>query len=71
MMNRLIPDTLSPKFRPIAAKITGDEPDCSREEVSAAWQMLVDTGVVWGMGQWWSDMACNLIASGVIERNPA
>lgn len=70
MQSRIIPATLSPDFRHMAAKITGDFPDCSREEIAAAWQMLIDTGTVWGMGQWWSDMACSLIASGVVERNP-
>lgn len=71
MYSRTIPTTINPDFRHIAAKITGDIPDCSRGEINDAWQMLVDTGVVWGMGQWWSDMACSLIASGVVERNPA
>lgn len=51
--------------------IKGFRPDCSREEIRKAWQYLVDTGVVWTMGKWFSDMAACQIAAGTLERNGA
>ena len=51
--------------------VRGEVPDCSRQEIAKAWQKLVDTGCVWSMGKYYSDMACALIATGVVERNAA
>lgn len=51
--------------------VKGKTPDCSREEIRSAWQVLVDTGVVWEMGTWFSKMASCQIEAGTLERNEA
>lgn len=51
--------------------IKGDIPDCSREEIRKAWQSLVDSGEVWNMGKWFSELAACQIAAGTLERNAA
>lgn len=48
--------------------VNGKTPDCSREEIRRAWQILVDTGVVWEMGTWYSQMASCQIEAGTLER---
>lgn len=49
----------------------GKTPDCSREEIRQAWQHLVDTGAVWSMGNWYSQMASCMLEAGTLERNAA
>jgi hypothetical protein len=51
--------------------IYGDKPDCSHDEIAAAWQKVVDNGTIWRMEKRLVDMACCLIASGIVERNAA
>jgi hypothetical protein len=35
------------------------------EEYLAAWQLLIDTGIVWQLQGWFGRTACDLIAQGV------
>lgn len=48
--------------------VNGRKPDCSEQDELAAWQFLLRTGVVWGMGKWYSEMATSLIENGEIYR---
>lgn len=53
-----------------AADIIRDRvPDCGKDEVRDAWQLLVNTGDVWQMSPWHVQMAQCLLSAGVIERN--
>ena len=40
----------------------------NKEEYLAAWQHLVDTGIVWTLQGWFGRMATRLIEAGEIER---
>lgn len=51
--------------------VKGDKPDCSRQEITKAWQKLVNDGTIWRMEKRLTDMACAMLAAGVIERNAA
>lgn len=51
--------------------IKGRTPDCSKQEVLSAWQYLINSGDVWGMGPWYSRMASCQIEAGTLERNAA
>lgn len=45
----------------------GQEPVETEEEFLAAWQHLVDTGVVWGLQGWYGRQAEAMIADGLIN----
>lgn len=51
--------------------VKGHTPDCSKEEITKAWQYLVDNGAVWDLGKKFSLMASCMIAAGTLERNGA
>lgn len=51
------------------AIVAGRTPDCSNEEVIAAWQHLVDTGEVWHMESWYGITAAAMISTGKIYGN--
>lgn len=53
------------------AIVKGKTPDCSRDEITAAWQLLVDTGEIWDMTIRESRLAACMIEAGTIERNAA
>lgn len=45
----------------------GYDPDDEETRI-AAWQMLIDTGVVWHLQGWFGRMACAMISEGVCTR---
>lgn len=51
--------------------VKGLTPDCSKAEITAAWQHLVDVGTVWNMGPHYSRLAACMIEAGTLERNAA
>lgn len=53
------------------AVIKDQLPDCSIRDKQDAWQYLVDTGVVWRLGSWYSNMAAEMLSAGTLERNEA
>lgn len=53
------------------AIVRGKTPDCSRDEIHAAWQYLVDNGEVWDMTIRESRLAACMIEAGTLERNAA
>lgn len=47
--------------------VSGAIPDCSRDEIMQAWQLLVTTGRISDMPPWYKQMADALVALGRIE----
>lgn len=50
-------------------ELAGYEPD--EETAIEAWQLLIDTGVVWSLQGWFGRQAVALIEAGVCERRAA
>ena len=54
----------------MAVTIIEDTPDATDEQLVAAWQSLIDSGVVWQLQGWYGRTATRLIEAGfVTNRN--
>lgn len=51
--------------------VVGHRKDCSKADIDRAWLVLLETGTIWQMGDYWARLGSALFAAGEIDNEAA